>query len=198
VQNLWNGVSALLVSLPLIKLNCSFEIRGGELHAIVGKASSLMGFPYDRPVAGYGGKNINTLRLWAAKAPDYFGFQTFGHGDFVGAVAEKLAAETLLRRFQRGNADSTALPENNCHRDGPGAFARIYDTLLTNGDHYMHLADMKSYLDADQRLRELYANADEWVRKAILNVAGSGKFSSDRSISEYATHIWEVKPCPVP
>jgi glycogen phosphorylase len=80
----------------------------------------------------------------------------------------------------------------------PGVFAPLYDTLLTYGDHYMHLADLASYLEADQRLRELYANSDEWVRKAILNVAGSGKFSSDRTIAEYATQIWEVKPCPVP
>jgi starch phosphorylase len=61
----------------------------------------------------------------------------------------------------------------------------------------MHLVDLKSYLEADQRLRELYANPDEWTRIAILNVAASGKFSSDRTISEYATQIWEVKPCPV-
>jgi starch phosphorylase len=80
----------------------------------------------------------------------------------------------------------------------PGIFGPIYDTLLTNGDHYMHLADLRSYLEADQRLRDLYANSDEWVRKVILNVAGSGKFSSDRTISEYTTQIWEVKPCPVP
>jgi starch phosphorylase len=80
----------------------------------------------------------------------------------------------------------------------PGIFAPLYDTLLTYGDHYMHLADLKSYLQADQRLRDLYANSDEWVRKTILNVAGSGKFSSDRTIAEYASQIWEVKPCPVP
>jgi starch phosphorylase len=80
----------------------------------------------------------------------------------------------------------------------PGIFAPLYDTLLTYGDHYMHLADLKSYLDADQQLRELYVNSDEWVRKAISNVAGSGKFSSDRTIAEYASQIWEVKPCPVP
>ena len=83
-------------------------------------------------------------------------------------------------------------------RNEPGAFAPLYDTLLTHGDYYRHLADLKSYLEADQRLRELYADSDEWARKAILNVAGSGKFSSDRTITEYATQIWEVKPCPVP
>jgi starch phosphorylase len=48
-------------------------------------------------VAGYGGKTINTLRLWTAAAPDFFDFQAFSHGQFVGALAESLAAETLTR-----------------------------------------------------------------------------------------------------
>jgi len=79
----------------------------------------------------------------------------------------------------------------------PGVFAPLRDTLLTNGDHYMHLADLNSYLDVDQRLVDLYADPDGWARKAILNVAGSGKFSSDRTIAEYATGIWNAEPCPV-
>jgi len=80
----------------------------------------------------------------------------------------------------------------------PGVFAPIHDALLAHGDHYMHLADLKSYLDADQRLCELYADRDGWARKAILNIAGSGKFSSDRTIAQYAAEIWNAKPCPVP
>ena len=83
-------------------------------------------------------------------------------------------------------------------RNEPGVFAPLRDMLLTHGDHYMHLADLKSYLEADERLRALYADPDEWARKAILNVAGSGKFSSDRTIAEYAAEIWNVQPCPVP
>ena len=79
----------------------------------------------------------------------------------------------------------------------PGIFTPLRDALLTHGDYYMHLADLKSYLEADQRLRELYADPDAWARKAILNVAGSGKFSSDRTIAEYAAGIWKVGPCPV-
>ena len=90
------------------------------------------------------------------------------------------------------------ISSNYFSRNEPGIFKPLYDALLTYGDHYMHLADLKSYLEADQRLRELYADPDEWTRKAILNVAASGKFSSDRTIAEYATQIWEVKPCPVP
>lgn len=79
----------------------------------------------------------------------------------------------------------------------PGTFAPLFETLLTHGDHYMHLADLRSYLDADERVRELYASPDEWAVMAILNVAGSGKFSSDRAIAEYAAQIWKAKPCPV-
>jgi starch phosphorylase len=79
----------------------------------------------------------------------------------------------------------------------PGVFAPLRDVLLTHGDHYMHLADLKSYLDADQRLLELYGDQDAWARKAILNVASSGKFSSDRTIAEYARDIWNVRPCVV-
>jgi starch phosphorylase len=79
----------------------------------------------------------------------------------------------------------------------PGVFAPLRDTLLTHGDHYMHLADLQSYLEADRRLLTLYADPDAWTRKVILNVAASGKFSSDRTVAEYASGIWEVEPCPV-
>jgi starch phosphorylase len=82
-------------------------------------------------------------------------------------------------------------------RNEPGVFNELWDVLLTRGDHYMHLADLKSYLDADQKLVEAYADPDAWARKTILNVAASGKFSSDRSIAEYARDIWNAKPCPV-
>ena len=79
----------------------------------------------------------------------------------------------------------------------PGVFEPLREMLLTHGDHYMHLADLRSYLEADEWLSALYSNPDEWARKAILNVAGSGKFSSDRTIAEYAADIWNAEPCPV-
>jgi glycogen phosphorylase len=80
----------------------------------------------------------------------------------------------------------------------PGVFEPLRETLLTGGDHYMHLADLRSYLEADHRLCDLYANPQAWARTAILNVASSGKFSSDRTIKEYASDIWNAEPCPVP
>ncbi len=126
-----------------VKLNCTFHLRSGNLEAIPGKPSTLIGIPYDRPVVGYGGKTINTLRLWAAATPDSFDFQEFGTGDFVGALGETLEAGTItrvlypddsttagqglrfmqeyflvacsladiIRRFQRHNTDWALLPE---------------------------------------------------------------------------------------
>ena len=79
----------------------------------------------------------------------------------------------------------------------PGIFEPLRDALLTHGDYYMHLADLRAYLQADERVVELYRAPDEWARKSILNVASSGKFSSDRTIAEYASQIWRVAPCPV-
>jgi starch phosphorylase len=82
-------------------------------------------------------------------------------------------------------------------RNEPGVFNPIRDALLTHGDHYRHLADLKSYSEAHARLCRLYADPKSWTKKAILNVASSGKFSSDRTICEYASDIWGVTPCPV-
>jgi glycogen phosphorylase len=126
-----------------VALNCSFEVRAGTLQPIPGRPSTLIGMPFDRPVVGHGGKTINTLRLWAAAARDYFDFEQFSRGDFVGALAGSLGAESLtralypddsttmgqglrfvqeyflvacaladlVRRFRRRNADWYALPD---------------------------------------------------------------------------------------
>ena len=126
-----------------VKLGCSFKLVGGTFEVLRGQPSTLIGIPFDRPVIGYGGKTINTLRLWAAAAPDVFDFQEFGAGDFVGALQETLEAESLtrvlypddstivgrglrfvqeyflvacsladiVRRFQRFNTDWEQLPE---------------------------------------------------------------------------------------
>ncbi len=80
-----------------VSLNCTFQMRGGLLIPVPGKPSKLTGIPFDRPVIGYGAHTINSLRLWAAGAPDFFDFEEFRHGDFVGAVTETLAAESITR-----------------------------------------------------------------------------------------------------
>jgi starch phosphorylase len=80
-----------------VKLGCSFRLENGTLRAVPGTPTHLTGTPYDRPIIGYGGRNINTLRLWAASSPEYFDFGEFSSGDFVGAVVDRMAAETVTR-----------------------------------------------------------------------------------------------------
>jgi glycogen phosphorylase len=86
---------------------------------------------------------------------------------------------------------------NHFSQHEPGVFAPIRETLLTQGDYYMHLADLSSYLEAQARVGALYGNPEAWAQKAIINVAASGRFSSDRTVAEYAAEIWNAKPSPV-
>ena len=80
-----------------VPLNCSFRLEGGTIRQIPRQPIHLLGVPYDRPVVGYGGRTINTLRLWAASAPDFFDFGEFSGGEFFGAVLDKIMAESLTR-----------------------------------------------------------------------------------------------------
>jgi starch phosphorylase len=79
----------------------------------------------------------------------------------------------------------------------PGIFEPIRETLLTKGDYYMHLVDLSSYVKTQERVAALYRDRPAWAAMAIHNVARSGKFSSDRTIGEYAADIWGAEPCPV-
>jgi starch phosphorylase len=83
-------------------------------------------------------------------------------------------------------------------RHEPGLFRPIHDTLLAHGDHYRHLADLTAYTRAHEDVAALYADPAAWARKAVINVASSGKFSSDRTIREYADEIWNLRLSPVP
>jgi len=73
----------------------------------------------------------------------------------------------------------------------------VLDALLQQNDHYLHLADLTSYAEAHARAGELYRQPGAWARKVILNIAASGRFSSDRTIAEYARDIWGAEPCPI-
>jgi glycogen phosphorylase len=73
-------------------------------------------------------------------------------------------------------------------------YHEIVDTLLKHGDNFLLLADYASYVAAQDEVEELYRDPTEWTKRSILNVAGMGKFSSDRTIREYAEKIWHVAP----
>jgi starch phosphorylase len=77
--------------------------------------------------------------------------------------------------------------------DAPGRFRPIVEGLL-GGDPYLLLADYRSYVGCQEQVDALYGDEDEWSRRALLNIAGMGGFSSDRAVSEYASRIWGVRP----
>jgi len=79
----------------------------------------------------------------------------------------------------------------------PHRFQPIVDSLLQHGDHYLLLADYNAYVTCQEQVSDLYLKPEEWTEKAILNVAAMGKFSSDRTIKEYAAQIWHADPVEV-
>jgi len=83
------------------------------------------------------------------------------------------------------------------NRDEPGVFSPIREMLLTHGDYYMHLADLSAYAEAQAVVGTCFRNPEIWTRRAIANVGCSGKFSSDRTIAEYASEIWKIEPVAV-
>jgi starch phosphorylase len=79
----------------------------------------------------------------------------------------------------------------------PGIFDPIRQTLLERGDKYMHLAELPAYAHAHEEIEAAWQDREGWTRKAVLNVACSGKFSSDRAIAEYAQEIWGLRAVPM-
>ncbi|HPY14034.1 MAG TPA: glycogen/starch/alpha-glucan phosphorylase [bacterium] len=86
---------------------------------------------------------------------------------------------------------------NYFNPEEPEVFAHLFNDLVTYGDNYMLLADYRSYVNAQDKVEAVYRDRFEWTKKSILNTARSGKFSSDRTISEYADEIWHVAPVKV-
>jgi starch phosphorylase len=116
-----------------------------------------------------------------------------------------LSSEEILEKKQNGDDPTGYLAKNQlltrvldalrddlfCQGEA-GLFQPIYNSLVHQGDHYMVLADFADYCLAQDRVSELYRDPVEWTRKAILNVAAMGSFSSDRTIREYAKDIWDI------
>jgi glycogen phosphorylase len=86
-----------------------------------------------------------------------------------------------------------ALQEDRFCPSEPGLFGWIYQAILDYGDEYFHLVDLPSYLETHEEAGQEFKNRGAWARKAILNVARIGKFSSDRTVQEYAREIWHIK-----
>ncbi|WP_005033792.1 glycogen/starch/alpha-glucan phosphorylase [Holophaga foetida] len=100
------------------------------------------------------------------------------------------------RSWAEGNPTLRRAIETIDRLDG-GSFSGLANALLES-DHYFHCADFAAYLEAQERVSRTYAEPAEWTRRSILNVAGMGKFSIDRTVEEYAREIWKAERMPVP
>lgn len=90
-----------------------------------------------------------------------------------------------------------AIRGNFFNLDQPGLYQPIWDTLLTHGDEYLVLDDFDAYLECQRRVADAYENPAHWTRMCIMNIANSGKFSTDRTITDYSDTIWDIHPCPI-
>jgi starch phosphorylase len=122
----------------------------------------------------------------------------FGHRAHEVAALREGGYQPLRIHDQdaRLRAVLDAIGNGSFSPDEPGRYRGLVDALLWGGDHYQLLADYDAYLQAQARVDALYRDPQAWARSAILNVAGMGMFSSDRTIREYARQVWHIEPRP--
>lgn len=125
-------------------------------------------------------------------------------GMFIfGARAEQVEDLRHAQRYRRTQMDPKLETVIEAVRSGlfgdfQSCFAPLFDTLTVGGDYYLISADFASYLEAQSKVDAAYRQTRSWTQKSVRAAARMGKFSSDRSIAEYARDIWHIEPCPIP
>jgi starch phosphorylase len=122
---------------------------------------------------------LTVEEVYALRAKGYNPWDYYNHDEELRAVVDWLGSNYFT-------------PQEGA------AFSTVHHSLLHGGDPYMVLADFRAYSDCQSRVDAAYRDQEKWARMAILNTARMGKFSSDRTIREYASEIWKLPPVPVP
>jgi starch phosphorylase len=122
---------------------------------------------------------LTVEEVYALRAKGYNPWDYYNHDEELRAVVDWLGSNYFT-------------PQEGA------AFSAVHHSLLHGGDPYMVLADFRAYSDCQSRVDAAYRDQEKWARMAILNTARMGKFSSDRTIREYASEIWKLPPVPVP
>ena len=139
------------------------------------------------------GANVEILEEVGPENIFIFGMKT----NEVAARRATYAPRTIYKKNPVVRRAIDMIQQNVFCLLNPGLFDPIVKTLLDYGDYYMLLADLPAYIAAQDQVETLYRQPRAWDRKALLNVARAGHFSSDRTINEYASEIWHVPPCEV-
>ncbi|KAI8325547.1 glycosyltransferase family 35 protein [Martensiomyces pterosporus] len=120
---------------------------------------------------------------------------------FFGCLAHEVEDFRHYLRFHQPKPDEALQTAFDTIQAGTFGEAHIFqpliDSIMRGGDVYLLSVDFPSYIQAHEAVEEAYRNHDEWITKSILSVARMAKFSSDRSIQEYAEEVWNIEPFPV-
>ncbi|MFN7724827.1 MAG: glycogen/starch/alpha-glucan phosphorylase [Rubrivivax sp.] len=182
------GVSVAEVIMPGADLSEQISTAGTEASGTGNMKLSLNGA---LTIGTDDGANIEIRQNVGDENIFIFGLKT------EEVAAQRAAGYQPLRLYEQNAALKAvldAIAGGSFSPDEPARYRGLVDALLWGGDHYLLLADFDSYLAAQGRVDALYQDPEAWARKAVLNVAGMGPFSADRTIGEYARQVWHIEP----
>lgn len=182
-------VSAMEVICPATELSEQISTAGKEASG-TGNMKFMMN----------GSLTIGTLDGANIEIRDSVGpdnFFLFGlTAEEVGDVRANYRPDEIIAGDEDIQGVMNLLESGHFNQSEPGIFSMLTGGLRNPHDQWLTIADFRSFIDAQQRVNEAYKNQSDWNRMSILNTACSGWFSSDRTISQYAEEIWDVKALP--
>lgn len=181
------SVSLAEMIIPAADLSEQISTAGTEASGTGNMKLSLNGA---LTIGTLDGANVEIMQNVGEENIFIFGMSTPEVGELRDAGYQPrtfVDANPALEKVLEGIRDGQFSPAE------PRRYQAIYDTLVNWGDHYMLLADYQSYVEAQNRVDQAYLDPNDWAIKAMLNVAGMGPFSADRTISEYAQKIWKCQ-----
>jgi glycogen phosphorylase len=182
-------VSLARLIIPAVELSEQISMAGMEAS---GTGNMKLAMNGALTIGTYDGANIEIAEEVGEENIYIFGLRA--------AEIREMQQKGLYSPQQRYDSDASirevmdALASDRFCPNERGLFRWIYDELLHKGDRYFHLADFPSYIETQRRIDGEYLNEEVWWRKAVINVARIGKFSSDRCVTEYAQEIWHIGP----
>lgn len=181
-------VSRAMLLIPAIDLSEQISTAGTEAS---GTGNMKMAINGALTIGTYDGANIEILD--AVGKDNFF---LFGKTEEELGTIKRQGYEpsTYLDRSAPLKAALDMIDSGYFSPDDPGRFKPLVNSLLHEGDPFMLLADFESYLEQQRAVDQLWLDPEGWTRKAILNIARTGRFSSDRAIETYAREVWEISP----
>lgn len=182
------SVSKAMQLIPAIDLSEQISTAGTEAS---GTGNMKMAINGALTIGTYDGANIEIL-----KAVGEDNFFLFGKTEQELSALKQTGYDPLsiLNRLDALREVLEMIRSGFFSPDDPGRYTPLVESLVHEGDTFMLLADFESYISQQSKVDSLWEEPENWTRKAILNIARTGLFSSDRAIETYAREVWEISP----